>query len=408
MAGALSSIPDSGGYSMQPAVDYGGALSSGPAPSYMPGVSPQILSMMNNVPPGPESPYARQLYDTSKAVIGDPDEAAGALQSSRNNYDQAVQAKMSAIQRAMQRLSVPQGQTNLPLMAGAIGALQPTRTGSIGETIGNAFGAALPQIEKQREIERQLQAALGQGDIDQANTQMQGAQGDETFLDKRFDLANKMENEAGTIQNRADLNTYRTRQGVMQYAGRIGAAEIGANKNRWQYLGQDPNDPTVGQYLDKNAPTRTVVAGPAIAPKTSANVPVAQWRYNAWLAVHPNDSAGALDYSAGHKTMTAEQQRASAMSLAQKELGTGSDPEDINARAQQIYDTVRGGFDGEAAAPAAAAASAAPAQAPAQGRPASAAASIPARPQGVPLQGQYSPSQGKWWWKDAAGHWTHS
>jgi len=141
----------------------------------------------------------------------------------------------------------------------------------------------------------------------------------------------------------------------MQYAGRIGAAQIAADKNRWQFIGNDPQNPSIGRYMDKNAPpgAPSIVAGPpASGSGRSAQVPVAQWRYNAWLAVHHGDEAGALDYSAGHRTLSPQQMRSSALSLATRELGPGADPEDINQRAEEIYNTVAGGFEGEAPQPA--------------------------------------------------------
>lgn len=347
MAGALNTLAGNTDTSVSPAVySNNPPLSSGAlAQSYMPGVDPTLMALMNSSS-GPISPFAKQLSDTSSALLGDPQDVAGALSSSKTNYDQAVQAKKAAIARAMNVLSnLDNGQSNLPLMAGAAGALQPTRTGSIGETIGNAFSAAIPQIERQRQVQEQLASTLGNLDISSADTGISGAQGDEGYLEKRLGLADTTANEAGQIQARSDLANSNRQRNVLQYAGRIGAADVNANKNRYQYIGNDPNDATVGQYLDKS--TGQTVAGPSIVKPNQPSA--SEYKYNIWLQNHPGDTAGALDYAAGHRTMPPEQMRAAAMRQAQQELGTGADPKDVDSRAQQIYGTISGGFGNEPA-----------------------------------------------------------
>lgn len=407
---ALNTAAGSAGPAPVPSMAYmapngNGALSlNAQQPNYTQGVDPTGILALMNAPPGPESPYARKLSDASDALMGDPKDIAGALDTSRGNYDKAVAGKMTAINRAMARLSgLGQGQVNLPLLAGAAGALQPS--GSLGQTLGNAFNAAIPQIEKQRAIERQLAGSMDNLDVAGADTGIDGARGDEGFLEKRIDLADKYASQAGNVQNRADLNNARTRQSVLQYAGRIGAADISANKNRYQFIGSDPQDPMIGRYLDKS--TGNTVAGPA-ATGTGAGATaggVAKWKYNMYLASHPGDSAGALDYVAGHKNLTPQQMRSSALSLAQKELGVGADPEEINTRAQQIYDSVNSGFGDEGGgSPEPASAHAAPATGPAP----QSGDVVPTRPQGIPPAASYSPSKKQWWWKLPDGKWAHS
>lgn len=396
MAGFLS---DMGSAPPSPAMQYyggqqpQGALSSQPI---FPGVDPSILDMMYGSA-GPESPYAKQLYETSRDIMGEPKEISGALSSANKNYDQAVEQKKNAIQMAMSRLSALQaGQTtNLPLMAGAVGALQPTRTGSIGETIGNSFAAAIPQIEKQRQIEEGLAQTLSDYGIAGAETGIAGAQGDVTNLDTRLRIADTMANQAGQIQGRQDLITARNRAGVLQYAGRIQSADINANKNRYQYLGNDPQDGTVGRYLDKT--TNQVFAGPAVAKQQP---PAAEWKYNIWLKNHPGDTAGAEDFAAGHRTMPPEQMRAAALRQAQQELGVGADKASVDSRAQELYGEISGGFGGQPAP--------APAPQP-QGAPAPAGGGqIAPRPQNAGPDAKWSPSAKQWWWHDAAGNWAHS
>ena len=407
MAGALNTAAAAPGPAPTPSMAYvapngGGALSmNAPAPSYMPGVDPTLLALMN-APPGPESPYARRLADASDALIGDPTETAGALDSARSNYDRAVQGKMSAIQRAMARLTaVPQGQSNMPLLAAARGALQPTRTGSIGETIGNAIGAAMPEVEKQRQVERQLAGTLGYLDVENANTDIQGAQGDEGFLEKRLGLADKFATQAGNVQNRADMANYRTRQSVLQYAGRLGAAQIGANKNRFKFLGNDPQDGSIGRYMDQT--NGQVYAGPAARGGSgSGNGGVSEWRYNIWLQNHPGDTAGAEDYAAGKRSLSPEKIRAGALSQASRELGVGADKDAINSRAEEITQMVQGGFDngGDGGTPAPAPHASAPA-------PGGQNTALPPLPNGVPPVASYSPSEKRWWWQEN-GKWKHN
>lgn len=327
MAGALNEIAQA---DIVPAIM--------PQVGAFPGVDRNLLTLMQT-PPGPESPYARRLHETSQALIGEPEEIAGALQSSRRRYDDAVRGKMTAIGRAMDTLSgANRRPENLPALAAAAALLQPT--GSIGESIGRAFSATGDKIEQQRAIERQVAGALGRYGIDQADAEMEGAKGDEGFLQKRVSMAQQMENQAGTVQNRSDLNAQRGRQNVLQYAARIGAAELSKDRNRWQFIGNDPKDQTVGVYLDKT--TGQKVMGPAAGARGAA-----EWRYNAWLAAHPNDTAGALDYAAGRRRMSPEQVRASAVSMATRQLGIGADSEEVDERAKEIAESIMGGFEGE-------------------------------------------------------------
>lgn len=74
---------------------------------------------------------------------------------------QALQ--MSLIDRAQQRINdyrqqqaaARQGSVNLPLLSAAGALLAPTRTGSFGESLGNAMSAAAPVLQRQRQMESQ-------------------------------------------------------------------------------------------------------------------------------------------------------------------------------------------------------------------------------------------------------------
>lgn len=311
------------------------------------GLSPLTAGLL---PPGPQSPAAQRLFDASDAVMGDPAQLPGALSSARSKYDAAVQDKMAAINRAMDMLSGTQnGQSNTPLMAAAAGLLSPTRGGTIGESIGNAFSSALPQIQQQREMQRSLAQAIGNLGIEGAQTGIEGATGDQAALDKRLQISEQMENAGATAQNRADMNAVRQRAAEMQYAGRVSAAQIGADKNRYK---QGPNTQDGKNSIIFDTQTGQQLLGDPVAPGANDPAARAQWMQNAWLRVHQGDYAGALDYVAGHKTLTDQEIRRSAYTDAERELGVGADKADIDNRAAEISGSIKGGGMAAPAAPA--------------------------------------------------------
>lgn len=326
-----------------PSMEYADPQQGGALGGYSnyPGVDPSLLQLMGAAKPGPVSPYAKRLDDMAQAITGDPTEYAGALSSANKNYDKAVMAKKAAIQRAMDRLSgLSSGQVNLPLLAAGAAGLRPAPDPAA--SIGNSFSAAAEQIQKQRETERAIASALGNLDIEGADTDISGANAQQTHLEQRLRLADTAENQAGAVQARSDLAHARTQAGVLQYAGRIGAAQIQGNKGRYKFIGNDPNNPTIGQYLDQV--DGTTKAGPAATGGGHGGAQsVYEQKRTAWLALNPRDFAGALDYAAGHRGMTEEQKRFSALSLAQKELGANSDEDTLNNRAAEIYGTLGGG-----------------------------------------------------------------
>jgi len=83
-----------------------------------------------------------------------------------------VQMQMNAIQQARQRIdayraqqdAAKSGQINLPLLAAAGAMLSPTRSGSFGESIGNAFSAAAPAVARQRQTDAAEEAARAKQD----------------------------------------------------------------------------------------------------------------------------------------------------------------------------------------------------------------------------------------------------
>lgn len=247
MRGALNAYADGGQVADQPAYNGSAAPPTNAAsplsnPLYFSGVDPTMQALMF-LPPGPESPYAKKMFDASDALMGDPADTAGALSGNRNKYDAAVQAKMAAIQRAAQRLSSTQADwtTNTPALAAAAGLLGKNR-GGIGGRIGDMFSASIPAIENQRALQLKLAGALGDLDISGGDTGIEGAKGDEGFLEKRFDLADKFANQAAQTQGRADLAAARKYAADRQYQGKVATSQnapLGASSGLYGML---PND----------------------------------------------------------------------------------------------------------------------------------------------------------------------
>lgn len=276
MVGALNAIADQSG-TTPVAANGNGAL----APSYMPGVDPTLLALMNSgTGSAPMSPIAQSLYDTSRALIGDPNDTVGALNTNQSKYDKASQAKYAAIQRGIQNLTQLQANqtSNLPLMAGAAGALQPTRTGSIGETIGNALNAALPQIQRQRQIEEQLNSTLTGMNVDAANSQMEGASGQEGFLEKRLSLADQAANQAGQIQARNDLVSARNRAADLSYQGKLATSGMAPFGGMGGVSGVQPND-----FATKIAGLENTTGNPGAQNPLSSATGDGQFISGTWL-----------------------------------------------------------------------------------------------------------------------------
>lgn len=336
-----------GGVLTNPAMSYynpNGALSAMPTGG---GYDPQ-LSMMMMGGNGPQSPYAKKMDEAATQVLGDPSSYSGILSRSQDEYDQAKNSKLAAIKRASELITGSRGFSNTPLMKFAAGlSSAPTLSGSLG----NAFSSAADEINKQREQERLIANSVGNLGIEGADVDMQGALQSQGALDKRMGLYEHLENAASQDQNRSDLNNTRQRIAAMQAQARITSADIAADKGRYKPTNQITQDGNYAVYLDSK--TGQNVLGPPVQQKVggAGGKSVSQWKYDMWLASHQGDTQGALDFVAGHRTMSPQDQYKYARSEAAKELGSGADEQEIEATAKKIIDSM--GAHGGASAPAA-------------------------------------------------------
>lgn len=146
-------------------------------------------------------------------------------------------------------------------------------------------------------------------------------------------------------------------------SGQLEVARIKAEQENSTYLGpsDDPENPGSVFLNRRTGETEVKPVKVAAKPSTKGQSPT-EFKYNAWLAVHPGDRAGALDYVAGHKQLTPQEMAKGASQLAQRELGTNADPADLDARAKVIFANMQTAFGTatKPAAPAPPAASVAP------------------------------------------------
>lgn len=226
----------------------GGALSGGFTPGYTPTTPPltaaatqpgvdfaslvqrfgpdQAVAMAPSYGITIDPSYLRDLSNQGKELIG----AGGGplsqqIQTVQTNEQKAAQAKMDAINQAMAVLNAQKsGQTtNLPLLAAGAAMLAPTRTGAFTESLSNALGASLPQIEQQRQ--RDLEAAKLQGTMGIAGADVQG------------ELAKE---QADDFWKRIGLG-----ENDLKYAAASGARlEANANTNNTRVLTTGMNDQT--------------------------------------------------------------------------------------------------------------------------------------------------------------------
>lgn len=199
-------------------------------------------------------------------------------------------------------------------------ALQAAQANSqnANAAVGNAQAAAIP-LTTAADVKR-----TG-AETDQANAT--------TLLTK---------GEAAVLPAKAAAEVNLQRAQGAQAAAQAAAIPEEAARNRWSLpspgMGVDPatNKQVPGSYVtDRDTGTQVFHPGVVITGKPGGGGQgggVSQWRYNAYLAIHPNDTVGALDYSAGHKSMTPGDADKSAYNLATQELrATAIPPPDTSA-----------------------------------------------------------------------------
>lgn len=86
-----------------------------------------------------------------------------------SQIEAANQRKVQILDKIMADYqSSRQGRSNLPMMALAQGLLSPTKTGSIGESIGSGLGAMIPAIAQQRADEDRFSGKIGELELTKA------------------------------------------------------------------------------------------------------------------------------------------------------------------------------------------------------------------------------------------------
>lgn len=179
------------------------------------------------------SANARKMQQQGEQLI--TEDPAGALSQASANKDAMRQAQIKKINDAMGILQAANARVNLPMVAIGSALLSPTRTGSFGESIGNAGTASIPAFQQQRKNEMDV-ANLG---IKSAEVASEGAkEGYQDFL-TRFGLGRQLESGAEAenlrriLANSAIQRANIAAQGGVDRANigaaaRIGAANIGA------------------------------------------------------------------------------------------------------------------------------------------------------------------------------------
>lgn len=220
---------------------------------------------------------------------------------------------------------------------------------------------------------------------------------------ERTDIARQQATQTGAYQtgelaarNREIGQTGAYQQGEL--SDRQRQLDIQEQQGRYTYmngtrLNPDTNQPESGMWkIEGKSGSREFIPDTSVSRPTGAGgaQSASQWKYNTWLAVHPGDNGGALDFVAGHKQMGPQDFVKFGLQQAQKELGSGAQPDAIDARAGVIADSLKSGkappppppeapgrgfwdtmFGGSAEAPAAAT--------PTPGTPAAPAAAAPAQ-----------------------------
>lgn len=366
------------------------------------GMGPGALTAQDLEP----SPEVQNIFQTGSQLGRG---ALGTFQGVQGQIDTGAAGKMAAIDRAMQIIAGAQsGNTvNLPLLAAAAGMAKPTY-GGIGAAIGNAASAAVPAIAQQREIERQTAGELAQLGVEGATVPLETAEEKEKVLMDQLRASGQFTETGARLYGTELLAKMREQYGRDISQSRVDVAQInknaklaaasisGATKqstdalnylarmngNRFQYAPGTQKDQYGNVVTGLVQTDRTggdpprFLPGMVYAGKGAAGgkPSVFEERRQAYLAVHPDDSIGALDYASGHAQMTDQEINKSALTLAEKDLSAQwmNPPSDKDAflkqRAAEYAQAIRGGFGGaNAASPAPNAAPAPGGAAPAQG-----------------------------------------
>lgn len=181
----------------------------------------------------------------------------------------------------------------------------------------------------------------------------------------QFKQTNARETQAESDRKQAeqDRNAIEnSRLGIDQ--SRLGVEAIGANahvteanRGYWEPV-RALTDPATGkpitdangvpQAMWTNRYTGETKSGPAADPsqvggKSGGAGSASSWKYNAWLAVHPDDTEGALDFVAGHKQLSQPDAMRYGYEQASKELSSGQiNQSDVDARAKEVAATIYG------------------------------------------------------------------
>lgn len=191
---------------------------------------------------------------------------------------------------------------------------------------------------------------------------------------------------------------------AVQATGGIPATPKPLYEPNYQYIGVNP-DTKVPSFFETHSGTQTQGNAP-IGPKPSAMTSNFLAKQQAWLAIHPGDQVGALEFANGKRTMDPSKMRLAATNAASRELSALSlTPEGMNIkdpqgwlkqRSDEIYADIAGaqapsggGAPGGGQARAGVSPSAQP--------PASAVQALKAHP-GVPMK--FPKNNQVWVWKD--------
>jgi hypothetical protein len=286
MAGALSRQRFADGGQAQPFTSGDYALATDPNAANNPYVAATAGGALSqdNTAANDLVDYGRDLRGSSPALD---------YQALKGERDRAAGQKIAAINQAMGILQAARaGQaSNLPMLAAAGGILSPTRTGSLAESLGAGFRAAVPVTEEERRQQWQQASAMGNLGVAASEVPLQTSQQDISDWNARMQRAEQALATAAIVGGRVQTATIgaQAREDVAQKAAdakiqaaiiqgnaRIGWAEINAQKGQWEYEGLDPNNQGQGVYLNKN--WGTVNFGPAIDPKKNVGADPARIR----------------------------------------------------------------------------------------------------------------------------------
>ena len=296
---------------------------------------------------------------------------------------------------------------NSPWMAlvAAGAGMAASRSPQFGNAVGEGLQSGIKYEQGQQAANREQQQVDQTGDYQQGELKARAQSYD--LEGKKLDQAIAAAAAQHAIETlNANTNAQRAADEANYHKDELGVRQQMIEQGRYTWMPGSQKDENGNDVQGAwRMPTRgdeqpQFVAGVTTTGKGANPAARFQMMQGAYLALHPGDSQGALDYAGGRKIMSPDEKWRAAQIMAQKDIASGNASDDIGTLTDKYYR----GFP-SSAGPAPAAGAAAPAAQPAAKAAAPAAATTPSTGALPPIPTSLAPlhAQGVLSWSPSRG-----